>query len=815
MKRSWTSLSHAQLRFLRLLLIPFACSLICRAIIVHAQSRGGDDTRWSASSVPVRFDSIFRYVDRTTAIRFESASTGYARWSGRESGNWRTLDGGRTWSAWPYLTPYAGATVAGQWGIARAADINGEQHPVFTSSGPMGWRLLDSITNTTDLVCGPLLRTGLPRVMARYYYHGYTMRLAYTLDDGTTWIYPDSISRPKIDTVVIPPGSNRYDTSFAVDRRTQFGSAPATEAGTFRWDQLLGVVDSTLYLTSVVPGTGAESGEYHWRINLADKTATITPIPDVETRTYIRDANWAYPGLMVAPAIVAPPALGALARSTDFGLTWNVVQSEHEIDLRTLRFLSHEYGICRTAYTTDAGNTWHPWHASFDTVIYDFHAFDSLQLFASSSIGFHWSTDAGRTWGGALKSTFNGIWAGSGAMLAMRGVNGLVRTIDSGESWQPVAVPAGVLQIGPVAEIDPKNRPGELIAIARSRHVAFDSESVVVQTLRSMDTGASWSAVASAPQFSTNLWLARIPGTRGDLLPALAFVPNVNRSGVTGYLRAQDSILYRTVDDGETWEKTSDTQITGFSFSNDNVGIAARYGEILRTEDGGRTWAQVTVFPRTQPKAVGLMMFDTLQCSAILPDLVNPGRSAIHSTDGGWTWSQRRSGSDIVLRDPLFWISRSHVYGVSYGGIYLSTDSGRVFQSMHPGLPKGGVSDGLYDGHYIYYVKNNYDTAVIGRWRVDEGTSSVPIRPAGELGGVCRLRLEGSPPEHIVIDIAALRRLPGRISLIDLRGNEVAHVDVDGEASVRFDARWLPNGFYAAVVRCGGNRNTLPFMLVK
>ncbi|HVZ41448.1 MAG TPA: hypothetical protein VHI13_19360 [Candidatus Kapabacteria bacterium] len=623
----------------------------------------------------------------------------------------------------------------------------------------------------------------------------------------------------RIDSYTVPPDTTKkYDTTYGIARQTLFGAASSDSAGSFRWDKLLGISDSTLYLTSYVDAPAVAPGKYYWKIDLARHLATITRITDPLADGYLFGGIWVRPGLMVANATPTGTSNWAVARSLDNGRTWEAVQTSASVNLAQLKFTSPAYGISTTMYTTDTARTWHQWGAPFGVPVL-FHAEDSLHLYATSQTGFFRSSDAGRTWDSLIRSTFDGIWAGAGMMLAMKGSEGLTRTVDSGASWQPVAITPDLLQMGPVAEVDPRNHPGKLYAIARFRHSAFDSVSAYVGALRSDDFGASWSIAESTPQFESNIWaVPDFAGVQLQLRPLLTFVPNVGREGSSAFLFAQDSLLYRSTDGGTIWERTGDTKLTGYSMANEKIGLGARDGEILRTEDGGATWTHVATLPPTQWRALAMKMFDTLECTAILPDV--PGGyasgSVVHSHDGGRTWTSRRSSGTGGgnLRGAFYWIDRSHVYCTWAGQVLRSNDSGHAFSAVHPPLSGSFISSGFFDGRYIYYTRNTLDTVAIGRWRVDEGISSVAAPDAGHLADV-RCRIEGSPAEVVNVEFNAVAGRQWDVALVDTRGDEVARRHVDGDRSARFDVRLLASGRYTVLVHCAGNIARVPILLAK
>ncbi|HVZ39603.1 MAG TPA: hypothetical protein VHI13_10025 [Candidatus Kapabacteria bacterium] len=562
-------------------------------------------------------------------------------------------------------------------------------------------------------------------------------------------------------------------------------------------------------ISYVPPGT-ASSGMYHWRIDLRTQKASIGAIADQLTINRVEQGIWIRPGLMLRGEQGDAPRTGAVARSTDNGLTWEKIQTPRPLDGQSLHFTSPTYGICATLLTRDAGRTWHAWGAPFGTPA-DFYAVDSLHLFATTPHSFHSSIDGGRTWQSHDSDAFAVIWGGSGVVLAMSGRNGLVRSIDSGTSWQAVRVPPNFIALGPTAQIAPVNHPGALAAIARFRHSTFDSVTVYTQSIRSEDSGASWQMVANIPAFEPMLW-----ETTG-LQPAYAFARNNGRTGFTGFLLGPDSALYSTPDTGSTWTRTSDARLSGVAMANEEIGIATRPGELLRTDNGGREWISATTLSPPQDLACGLVMFDTLSCSAIVSDAFNGfhGAGVLHSSDGGNTWRRNSGNSQASLQNPFYWITPSQVYCAQNGQIALSVDSGRVFTIQYSGL-QPYANSGIFDGRYLYYTKEAaVDTILLGRWRTFGNISAVPA--ANRRLEQVAVHIEKTTEEQMIIHVDHLPVQACDVLLVDMRGVVLATQRLAEETSwsTTINTRELPGGAYLVSVRTPAGMTSVPITIVR
>lgn len=183
----------------------------------------------------------------------------------------------------------------------------------------------------------------------------------------------------------------------------------------------------------------------------------------------------------------------------------------------------------------------------------------------------------------------------AGELYAALEVNGVMRSTDGGESWQDCS--AGLVRW---AEQEPRLRSkivsdteneGMLDAHAIAASPA-DPDGVVLAVrmglFRSADHGASWQDM-QAGRFS--------PFTYARDIRVAPSEPNTLYACLSVAASSHDGALFRSEDLGKTWARFDEVQPHGTLMSvalhrsdAKQVYVAARYGEVFGTTDGGETW---------------------------------------------------------------------------------------------------------------------------------------------------------------------------------------------------------------------------------
>ena len=187
-------------------------------------------------------------------------------------------------------------------------------------------------------------------------------------------------------------------------------------------------------------------------------------------------------------------------------------------------------------------------------------------------------------------------------IFAVLEVSGVMRSTDGGETWSDCS--ADLLRL---AEQEPRLRC-KLVSDTEAEGMldghaictsAADPDSVIIAVrmglFRSRDKGKTWEDMR-VDRFS--------PFTYGRDIKVSPQDPNTLYACLSVAASSKDGALYRSQDLGKTWQRFDKVQPHGTLMSvclhhsdAKQVYIAARYGEVFGTQDGGETWRE-TPLPR-------------------------------------------------------------------------------------------------------------------------------------------------------------------------------------------------------------------------
>ncbi len=269
--------------------------------------------------------------------------------------------------------------------------------------------------------------------------------------------------------------------------------------------------------------------------------------------------------------IIAGGEKGAMAYTSDGGISWNQVQTGSVNTIRRMSFLNTLTGVAigdsgLVLLTSNGGRAWsyQPYANRVD--LFGVSYADQQRIYAVGRRGtILRSINAGKTWeslnSGAYFSLRSIKNLGSTIAVAV-GVEGtIVRTSDGGNSWRHSFS-------GTLNDLnDASFADGDIgIAVGNSGTV-----------VRTADGGISWGPIQHP--FSADF-------------TSVAFA-DANVAVVT----ASNGLTIRTTNGGMEWELVRDSSTVhffGVSFANPLVGfIAGDLGIILHTNDGGAHWSTV------------------------------------------------------------------------------------------------------------------------------------------------------------------------------------------------------------------------------
>ena len=187
-----------------------------------------------------------------------------------------------------------------------------------------------------------------------------------------------------------------------------------------------------------------------------------------------------------------------------------------------------------------------------------------------------------------------------GEIFAVLEVSGVVRSTDGGESWTDCST--DLLRL---AEAEPRLR-SKLVSDTEAEGMldghavctsAADPDSVIIAVrmglFRSKDQGKSWQDMR-VDRFS--------PFTYGRDIKVSPQDPNTLYACLSVAASSKDGGLYRSQDVGKTWQRFDKVTPHGTLMSvglhhsdAKQVYVAARYGEVFGTQDGGESWLEISL----------------------------------------------------------------------------------------------------------------------------------------------------------------------------------------------------------------------------
>ncbi len=425
-------------------------------------------------------------------------------------------------------------------------------------------------------------------------YHGAIWR---TIDGGTTWteVLTTDITNVAFvnDQVAIAIGGGRiYRSTDAGLTWTDVG------AGFGAFPQIIAFDDSSVILNAQ---------NAYKRSTDAGLTWTSHPVPSGNLyRIFIKDGHEAY----------GATGNGNIVHTTDAFLTWERIYKDTHIGLSDIQALSDGSIVAAgTDYIirSDDGASWDVVTSGNTQEVYDLEMFDAQRGLAISRSGFVLrTTDGGNQWTPSLPSYEQGygwnyckdLFILDENIAFVSGADGpgpIIKTIDGGETWQPLAYPT-TTQVESIWFVD-------------EMHGWIGRGYTTGWIYRTSDGGDTWEEVW--PQSYGGIWDIQFH----DLS--------------LGWALRGGSYILRTTDGGDTW---SEHELPGignyvkFEFVDQNVGYAAGpYGQIAKTTNGGVNWQVLST-------GSGEHLQDLQVISADEVWAVGGNNTRLHTTDGGATW---------------------------------------------------------------------------------------------------------------------------------------------------------------------------------
>ncbi len=238
---------------------------------------------------------------------------------------------------------------------------------------------------------------------------------------------------------------------------------------------------------------------------------------------------------------------------------------------------------------------------------------------------------------------FVAAWTGGGP--------GMARTIDSGRTWQKIAVPTA--RITTLRFIDTTTGwaggfiPRDIPQVACQQAAPIGASPCYGVVLRTQDGGATWQRTLLIPDYGTYADpVLQIQAIDGQRAWALVLSCDPNPAAIPGTFCPTQ--LRRTTDGGRTWTTLIDGHIVAIRFATAIHGWLAIENpdgsfDVRVTNDGGTSWT--TGVRTTSGGVVGLDAADSQTAWAMTQDGGYCSSSNCtkyelrRTTDGGSTWS--------------------------------------------------------------------------------------------------------------------------------------------------------------------------------
>ncbi|MER3546381.1 MAG: hypothetical protein C4338_01790 [Rhodanobacteraceae bacterium] len=429
----------------------------------------------------------------------------------------------------------------------------------------------------------------------------------------------------------------------------------------------------------------------------------------------------------------------------------------------------------------------------------------NVYYFGAAGGGVWKTIDAGRTWQslgddlpasamGAIAiapSNPNVIYLGSGQVAArwdIQSGNGMYKSTDAGKTWQHIGL-ADSKYIGKIL-VDPNDANTVLVG-ALGHYFGPNHERGV---FRSTDGGKTWRQTLYINDNTGVVDMARDPQDPNVIYAAAWQVRNYPWLSYFQPNAGPGSGLYKSADDGKTWQRISGNGWPAAELAR--IGVAAASGNrvyavvdasttgsgnvpraenenqggLYRSDDGGAHWQRVSSEDWLENDYFSRITVDPRD-----PDIVySAGQSIRESRDGGKTWEiiKGAPGGDdyhYVWINPKY---PDHMITASDQGVVITVDGGKTWSSWY-NQPTGQFYHLAADDRFPYWVySGQQDSGTVGiASRSDYGALS--FRDWHPVGGDER---DYDVPDPIDPLIVYGTGLGGRLSRFDARTGQVANV---------------------------------------
>ncbi|MEZ4972673.1 MAG: T9SS type A sorting domain-containing protein [Cyclobacteriaceae bacterium] len=327
--------------------------------------------------------------------------------------------------------------------------------------------------------------------------------------------------------------------------------------------------------------------------------------------------------------------------------------------------------------STDAGFSWSSLSTGLPASIRAVTILGT-DLFAATTSGIYRSIDGGTSWNAVNNglSALHGlaVWTANGLVFASV-LNGssfdLFVTSDNGSNWVPADSGLGNQRANSISN-GQSDGSGKIFAGAAGG------------VFYSADNGLNW--------------LPTINGLYANQIRSIARTDNALFAGMLGYTGSQAKGIYRSLDNGDTWEERNNGMPDSYVYCIINDGNTVYIGTsssgIFASTDNGDSW---------QPKNNGLTNMVVFSL-ALFENQIYAGTNAgiFISTDNGESWSPSNNGlTNLVIRDLA--VTATAVFaGTLSGGVFMSDNSGANWTAVNNGLTALQVRSLAVSGNTLF-----------------------------------------------------------------------------------------------------------------
>ena len=168
-----------------------------------------------------------------------------------------------------------------------------------------------------------------------------------------------------------------------------------------------------------------------------------------------------------------------------------------------------------------------------------------------------------------------------------------------------------------------------------------------------------------------------------------------------GWASGRWGCILHTADGGKTWvrQKTgTDLTLSSVFFIDTKRGWAVgEEGIIIHTRDGGKTWGK-------QKSPASFFHMKVLFLTPATGYIVSERTHILHTSDGGATWQIRFKDQDYILKSISFSDEANGWAVGEYGFIYRTQDGGKTWQQQGGGFGISEKTGDVESGNYLFDV---------------------------------------------------------------------------------------------------------------